>query len=69
MASPAPSVEERYRERRDRFAAERDALTHRWNRVANLRLVVSALGAAALAWGLWTDRPWAVALGAALLAG
>jgi len=55
--------------RRDRFAAERDALTRRWNRVANLRLLVFAAAAAALAWGIWRSSPAAAVVGAALLVG
>ena len=42
-----------YAERCDRFAAERDALTRRWNLFANLRLVAFAAAAACVGVGLW----------------
>jgi hypothetical protein len=41
-----------YCARRDQFAAERDELTRRWNRVANVRLVAFALAAVLAGWGL-----------------
>jgi MutS domain V len=58
-----------YAARRDRFGAERNALTARWNRVANLRLVAFVAAAAGVVWAVWTGGwlpivPAAVALGA-----
>ncbi len=42
-----------YAERRDAYAAERDALHARWNLLANLRLVAGLAAIALGAWGLW----------------
>ena len=66
--SPSPSPTAVYRARRDRFGAERDGLSRRWNLVANLRLLAFAAGASVLAWGLWSDRPVAIGAGTTLLA-
>lgn len=55
QATPAresSSVTEFSVARRDQFARERDNLTRRWNRVANVRLAAFALAAALAAWGL-----------------
>jgi len=54
-SSPGSPAEACYRARRDCFAAERDRVGGRWNRVANLRLVVFIQAAAALIWGLLSD--------------
>lgn len=56
-----------YRERRDRFAAERDALTSRWNRIANLRLLAFVSGAGLLGWGIRQRDQALLALGVAAL--
>ena len=53
--------------RRDRYAAERDALTQRWNGVANQRLLAFVAGAGVIAWGVWQGAPMAVPVGVALL--
>jgi len=58
-----------YRERHDRFAAERDQLTVRWERVSNLRLLVFVVAIAFLIWGFWTRSFLPIAPGAALLGG
>ncbi|MGH2557953.1 MAG: hypothetical protein ACRDJH_02735, partial [Thermomicrobiales bacterium] len=47
-----PSTPATYFARRDHFARESDALTWRWNRVANVRLVAFALAAVLSGWGL-----------------
>ena len=48
--------------------AERDTLTQRWNRIANLRLVAAIVGVAAIGWGWWTGRlPGVIAGGVVLL--
>lgn len=36
------------------FGKERDALTVRWNRIANARLAAFVVAALALGWGIWT---------------
>src|SRR5215204_5886679 len=56
-----------YRERRSRFGAERDALTARWNRLANLRLVAFLVAAAFVVWAVggriwWPLGPAGLAL-------
>jgi hypothetical protein len=51
-----------YASRRDAFAAERDELTRRWNKVANLRLAAFALVVLAIGWGWWERDWWPVAL-------
>lgn len=53
-----------YRARRDRFAAERDALTTRWNLLANLRLVAFAALAGFVIWAV-QSRAWPPLLPAA----
>jgi predicted ATPase len=66
MDSPADV----YRERSERFARLRDAVTVRWERVANARLVVFVLALAAFVWGIFVDDGWTFALlGFALLLG
>jgi hypothetical protein len=62
-----PSPRTIHTTRRDQFAAERDDLTRRWNRFANLRLFsfVVALGCAA--GGIWWDQRWLFIVAAALL--
>ena len=62
------SPDDVYRERLDRFAAERDELTRRWNGVANQRLLAFAAGAAVTGWGVWQGVPAAVPVGILLLA-
>jgi predicted ATPase len=57
-----------YRERHDRFAATRDELTGRWNRVSNLRLAAFAAGAAGIAWFIWGGARVGLIGGIALLA-
>ncbi len=66
---PLSIAEATYHERRERFGTERDELTRRWNRVANLRLLAFLLGAAVLAWGVWADSSAGVAAGVVLLGG
>ncbi|HEU5431508.1 MAG TPA: hypothetical protein VFU81_07590 [Thermomicrobiales bacterium] len=63
MQDAVPSPEQRYRDRRDRFGADRDRLAARWNRVANVRLLAFAAAVAAAAWALWGKQPlgWALA--------
>ena len=56
-----------YQARRDRYAAERDALTQRWNGVANQRLLAFVAGAGVIIWGVWQGVPAAVPVGIALL--
>ncbi len=68
MHEPAPTPEQRYRERRDRFGAERDRLAARWSRVANLRLAAAAVAAAAAAWAFWGRQPIGWPLAALALA-
>ncbi|MEA2524718.1 MAG: hypothetical protein QOF73_1945, partial [Thermomicrobiales bacterium] len=50
-----------------RFAAERDALTARWNRLANLRLVAFVAAAACVVWAIWVRRWLPVVPGATAL--
>jgi hypothetical protein len=45
-----------YASRRDRYASERDGLTQRWNRVANLRLIAFVAFAAGAVWAVWARR-------------
>ncbi len=54
---PQPRVRDLYASRRDHFGAERDALTQRWNRLANLRLIAFVAFAACLIWAIWV-RSW-----------
>ncbi|MGI8550904.1 MAG: MutS-related protein [Dehalococcoidia bacterium] len=49
MDSPADI----YRERAARFGRERNAVTVRWERVSNVRLVVFLIAIGALLWGVW----------------
>lgn len=56
-----------YRLRRDRFAAERDALTARWNRIANLRLIAFVAAVGAVIWAIWIEAWWPVAVAAVAL--
>ncbi|MDQ3349056.1 MAG: DNA mismatch repair protein MutS [Acidobacteriota bacterium] len=65
----AAGPDEVYAERAARFARERDARTQRMDRVANLRLLLFLLAAAALGWGLWWRATLLVLAGLALLAG
>ena len=58
-----------YRARRDRFGAERDALTRRWNQVANVRLLAFVVGAGGIGWGVWKEMPGVAAAGFVGLAG
>ncbi|MGH2584757.1 MAG: hypothetical protein ACRDJE_07560, partial [Dehalococcoidia bacterium] len=44
-----------YRERATRFARERDAVTVRWERVANIRLLVFVIALGCLIWGVFGD--------------
>ena len=57
----ACSPEEVYEARCERFARERDSLTRRWNRVANLRLAVAIVAVPCLVWGIagWRVVRWA----------
>ncbi|MGI8478013.1 MAG: MutS-related protein [Thermomicrobiales bacterium] len=57
-------MNETYRARRDRFAAERDALTTRWNLLANLRLAAFAALAGFVIWAVQA-RAWLPLLPAA----
>ena len=54
-----------YAARQARFGRDRDNLTVRWNRVANLRLAVFLVAAAAFAWGVWRADPvaWPLTVG------
>ena len=63
------SPEETYRVRAARFAAERDALHRRWNRVSNVRLVLFVLALVAAVAGLWLQASWLYALAGALAVG
>ncbi|HET8628742.1 MAG TPA: hypothetical protein VFL91_15075 [Thermomicrobiales bacterium] len=56
-APTGDAVEAVYRERAARFARERDACTARWNRVANLRLLVFVVAVACAAVGVWRRAP------------
>jgi hypothetical protein len=58
-----------YLDRRARFSAERDELTRRWNRVANLRLIAFVAFAACGVWAIWARRwlPAAPAAGALIV--
>jgi hypothetical protein len=47
-----------YRARCAEFARARDAVTVRWERVSNVRLLVFLLAAASLAWGIFFDQGW-----------
>ena len=58
-----------YRERSERFARERDAVTVRWERVANVRLLVFLAAIGCLLWGLFADGWMFALLGFALLGG
>ncbi len=62
-------AEETYRERHDRYGRERDELTRRWNRVANLRLLAFVAAAVGLGVGVWQRSPVAALIGVALLGG
>ncbi|HET8524272.1 MAG TPA: hypothetical protein VFL82_13640 [Thermomicrobiales bacterium] len=53
-----------YIARRDAYAAERDELTRRWNKVANFRLAAFALVVLAVGWGWWERIWWPVGLAA-----
>ena len=69
---PAPSPAAAYAARRDRAAAERDALAARWNALANARLVAFLAAAACGAWGLWGRSPlggWLALAGLAAFVG
>lgn len=59
--------DDHYRARRDRFAQERDALTRRWNRVANLRLLAFLAAASGLGYGVWQRSALAAVAGVILL--
>jgi hypothetical protein len=61
--------EETYRARAAGFAAERDALHARWNRVSNLRLALFVLTLVAGGLGLWLGAGWLYALAGALALG
>lgn len=56
-----------YDARCTQFAAQRDALTSQWNRVANFRLATFALAVLLLAWGFWQDALLFELAGLALL--
>ena len=58
-----------YRERRDRFGRERDAVTVRWGRVANVRLMVFVVAVGVFVAGVWSDSWLLVLLGVTILAG
>src|ERR671914_799848 len=58
-----------YRERCARFARERDAVTVRWERVSNVRLVVFVAAIGCLLWGLFADGWLFAGLGFTLLIG
>ncbi len=64
---PVALPEDHYRARRDRFARERDALTRRWNRVANLRLLAFLAAAGGLGYGVWQRSLITAATGVLLL--
>ncbi len=64
---PVAMPEDHYRARHDRFARERDALTRRWNRVANLRLLAFLAAAGTLGYGVWQRSPIVAAAGVLLL--
>ncbi len=58
-----------YQERSREFQRQFTAVSRRWNRVANLRLVAFVLGAGLIGWALWRDQAWLVVPGlVALLA-
>jgi hypothetical protein len=61
VAGTGPAAE--YQERLAAASAGYERVNQRWNRVANLRLVVFVAAAAAAAWGLWgrTQLGWALA--------
>ncbi|HKG24822.1 MAG TPA: hypothetical protein VKB09_04195 [Thermomicrobiales bacterium] len=54
---PRSDARHLYTSRRERYAADRDDLTQRWNRLANLRLVAFVAFAACLIWAIWV-RSW-----------
>jgi hypothetical protein len=53
--------------RRDQFAGERDELTQRWNRFANLRLFSFLAAVACAVSGIWWDQRWLFVVAAACL--
>jgi hypothetical protein len=57
LRDPRPEISDLYASRRDRYAGERDALTQRWNRLANLRLIAFVAFAASVVWAIWV-RSW-----------
>src|SRR5262245_53402343 len=57
-----------YATRRERYAEERDVLTQRWNRLANLRLVAFVGFAGCVVWAIWVGSWWPVGPGAIGLA-
>lgn len=63
---PEPVPEQTVRDRIARFSQERDAVTRRWNRVANIRLVAFFLAAAGAFWAI-RARSLPVGIVAALL--
>ncbi len=67
-ASATPGPYQIYAERRHQFGAERDALTLRWNRIANLRLVAFVGAALALGWGVWSGSLTPFLIGGVALA-
>ncbi len=57
-----------YTDRRDTVGAERDALTVRWNRIANARLAAFILAAVSFGLGIWSGSVLPFVVGAVALA-
>lgn len=68
-ANPRRAPHAVYAERQTRYGAERDALTERWNRIANARLAAFVVAAVAFGWGIWTGDGAPLLGGAVFLAG
>lgn len=62
-----PDLRQLYASRTQEFQRKFDAVSRRWNRIANLRLVVFLAGAGLITWGLWQGFPILVLPGLAAL--
>ena len=60
---PAAAVEQVYLARQRSFSAERDRVSQRWNRIANLRLVAAVVAAILILWGMQADSRVGIGLG------
>jgi hypothetical protein len=66
---PTATPQAMYAHRRAHFAAQRDAVARRWNRVANLRLLLFVLAAAAALARIWITSPFLLPLAGVLFVG